>query len=71
MGKVCSYRFDEETARKLRECSSFYKMSPSAFLALKIRQEYEYINGNPSAQKALELFEQLTALTEELELCFK
>jgi hypothetical protein len=46
-------------------------MSPSAFLALKIRQEYEYINGNPSAEKALELFEQLTALTEELELCFK
>lgn len=71
MSKVYSFRFDEKTAAELQEVAELYKMSPSAFLALKIHQEYEHSKGNPKVKEAIELLEQMAGLAEEMNRVFK
>lgn len=71
LSKVMSFRFDEKTAEELQEVAAIYRMSPSAFIALKIHQEYEYSKGNPKVSEALDLLEQMTALSEQMNRVFK
>lgn len=71
MSKVYSFRFDERTAAELQEVSALFRMSPVAFLTLTIHQEYEKAQGNPKIHEAMDLLEELTALTERMGSVFK
>ena len=71
MSKVFSFRFDDETAEKLRELCDAYKMSPVGFISLKILQEHEAMKGNPKLTEIMGLFEKMTELSQEMERVLK
>lgn len=71
MSKVYSFRFSDDVASKLEANAKMLKMSNAAYLALKIEQDFDSMNGNPKVKEAVELLEQMAMLAEDFELLLK
>lgn len=66
MSRVFSFRFDEKTVRDLEYCCEVYKLTPPAFLALKIHQEAELAKGNPQIGAVVDKLEELSKITIQI-----
>lgn len=63
---VYTFRFDDETAKMLKELSQTLHLSPAGFLALKIRQEYDAIKGNPKVLEAIAMLDEMAELADRM-----
>ena len=63
---VHTFRFDDETANMLKELSQIMHLSPAGFLAVKIRQEYDAIKGNPRVLEAIAMLDEMAELAERM-----
>ena len=62
MTKQTAFRIPEETLAKLDEMVQILGTNRTAFINLKIEQEYEAMQGNPKIKKALKAIKECTEI---------
>lgn len=71
MSKVYSFRLSEDVASKLEANAKLLKLSTSAYIALKIEQDYDSLRGNPKLNEAIELLDDMAELFKRFEESLK
>lgn len=65
MTKLSAFRIPEETVAKLDELARAYGTTKTAFLILKIEQEYDALQGNPRMKKMLSAMQECAQILKE------
>ena len=65
MTKLSAFRIPEETIAKLDELARVYGTTKTAFLILKIEQEYDVLQGNPRMKKMLSAMQECAQILKE------
>ncbi len=65
MTKVSTYRLTPETLEMLDELCRAYGTNRTAFLTLKVKQEYDALQDNPKTKKMLQAMRQCAEIMRE------